>query len=252
MITDPNLETYRDPINYDLESYCFEPDGSILLELASQASGPVLELGCGTGRVAISLATRGIDVTGLDILPHMIKHAQTKSKDLPIQWVCGDIRYFHLKNQFSLIYTYGAVFQHLFNRSDQDAMLSQVHKHLSPNGRFIVDIGFTNPKSMVDVPEEQDWYTFIDDKGCEVQVSGTDHYDHIRQIWVQTSYHRRQDIDQAQTVKPVKLALRYIMPQEMEAILFHNGFTVLSRYGDWEGKPLTESSYLQIYVCTPR
>lgn len=247
-----NLETYADPITYDLESSRYEVQTSILLELAKQASGPVLELGCGTGRVTIPLAQRGIDMTGLDILPHMIEHARTKAEELPIKWVCDDVRSFQLETQYSLIFTRGAVFQHLLNRSDQEAMLMRVQEHLAPGGRFVIDVGFKNPKSMVNVPEEQDWYSFIDDKGREVQVAGTDQFDHVQQIWHQTFNRRWHADDEPQSSGPIKLALRYFMPQEMEALLHYNGFTVLSRYGDWVGSPLTEESYTQIYLCSQR
>lgn len=59
-MSDPNLETYSDPVNYDRESPRPELDTSILLEIASHVSGPVLELGCGTGRVTIPLARRAL------------------------------------------------------------------------------------------------------------------------------------------------------------------------------------------------
>ncbi len=62
-------------------------------------------------------------MTGLDVLPHMLEHARDKAKELPIQGGCEDIPQFHLEKQYSLIFTYGAAFQYLFNRSDQEAML---------------------------------------------------------------------------------------------------------------------------------
>lgn len=131
-------------------------------------------------------------------------------------------------------------------------MLSRVREHLAPGGRFLVDAGFKQPKSMADTPEEQDWFSYTDTEGREVQVTGTDHYDHIQQIWHQTFYRRWQENDEPQSVGPIKLVLRYFMPQEMESLLSYNGFTVLSRHGDWTGNPLTGESHLQIYICKQR
>jgi SAM-dependent methyltransferase len=247
---DSNFGIYADPINYDLESGRYNPDGSILLEVARQTNGRILELGCGTGRVTIPLAERGISITGLDVQPHLIKHAQSKAQDLPIQWVCQDVRTFQFDNQYSLIFTKGAVFQHLLTLSDQEAMLSRVRQHLAPGGKFIIDIGFKHPNKMVNVPEEEEWYTYTDDRGHEIHVAGTDHFDHLQQIWYQTSTQHWQENGQEKQTKPVQLALRYIMPQEMETLLHYNGFKVLSRYGDWQGSPLTEASYEHIYICT--
>ena len=247
-----NRTATNNPINYELESGRFEPDGTILLELASQVNGPVLELGCGTGRVTIPLAERGIDMTGLELLPHMLEYAQNKAKEVPVKWVCADVRSFQLDTQYSLIFSKGAVFQHLLTIPEQEAMLSRVREHLAPEGRFIIDVCYKHPNAMVNVTEEQDWYAFTDAEGREVQVAGTDHYDHLRQIWYQTWTQRRIENAREKQTKPVQLALRYIMPQEMETLLYYNGFTVLARYGDWKGNPLVEDGYPQIYVCTHR
>jgi SAM-dependent methyltransferase len=221
---DPNLTIYADPANYDRESGTFNPDGTILLDLALQAKGPVLELGCGTGRVTIPLAARGIDLTGLDLSSHLVDYAQDKARDLPIQWVCQDVRNFHLATRYPLIFTYGAVFNHLLTRADQEAMLSRVYQHLAPGGKFLVDVSFKHPNRMVDVAEEQAWYSFTDDQGRQITVSGTDRYDHGQQIWVQTSRQSWLEDGRTKRSQPVQLALRYLMPQEMETLLHYNGF----------------------------
>jgi SAM-dependent methyltransferase len=67
-----NLDEYVDPTFYDQENNEFEPDGPFYLALAQQFGGSVLDLGCGTGRVTIPLAQRGIDMTGLDLARQML------------------------------------------------------------------------------------------------------------------------------------------------------------------------------------
>lgn len=247
-----SLDAYADPIAYDNEGSAFRLDGTVLLELATQASGPVLELGCGTGKVTIPLARRRIEVTGLDVAPQMLERAKFKAPDLPIRWVCDDVRSFCLDERYALIFTAGAVFQHLLSRSDQEAMLARVREHLAPVGRFLIDVGFRHPKHLADVPEAQEWYTYDDDQGRTVQVSGTDHFDHLRQLWTQTFWRRVQNGEETQPAEPIDLVLRYIMPQEMEALLHYNGFNVLAAYGEWKGGPQTEEVHLHIYVCAKR
>ena len=84
MIDHTNLEDYEDPVIYDLENKEFGPDGLFYQSLAQQVQGPVLELGCGTGRVTIPLAQSGIDMTGLDVVPGMLARRschRTPSRD---------------------------------------------------------------------------------------------------------------------------------------------------------------------------
>lgn len=185
-----NLEDYADPTLFDLENSDFEPDGPFYLSLAQQVGGSVLELGCGTGRVTIPLARRGIDIAGLDIVPGMLARAQSKAGDLPIQWVEADVRDFHLGRRFSLICAPGSVFEHLLERADQEAMLACVREHLAADGLFVVAIRFPHPESMVNVKEEQDWFSYTDENGRDVRVTGADYYDPVRQIRHETAYRR--------------------------------------------------------------
>lgn len=250
MANHPNLNVYADPVTYDLESGDHNLEGSILPDLAEQSGGPVLELGCGTGRVTIPMAQRGLNMTGLDVLPHMIELARQKSPGLAIRWIVEDVRRFELDRQFGLIYTAGAVFQHLLARADQEAMLARVRQHLAPDGRFVVDASYKRPGKMIDVDEPAFWYRF-DDQGQEVEVWGTDHYDHQQQIWLQTLYRRRPSDGEGEA-RPVEIATRYFMPQELQGLLYYNGFAVLASYGSWQGEPLTDESQMQIYVCAQR
>jgi SAM-dependent methyltransferase len=249
MDVNSNLENYIDPVLYDLESDLFEPEGTILLDLSQQANGPILELGCGTGRITIPLAQRGIDITGIDFVPQMLGYARRKAGSLPINWVCADVRYFNFNNSYALIFSVGAVIQHLISRRDQEAMLARVHSHLATDGIFVIDAAFSNPASMVDIPAEKHWYSYSDDQGRDIRVLGTDKYDHIQQIWFQSFSRRRMELDGSESVHHVDLALRYFMPQEMEALLHYNGFQVIARYGDWIGNALTQEGAGQIYVC---
>lgn len=244
-----NLEDYEDPKLFDLENNSFEPDGPFHLSLAQQVGGSVLELGCGTGRVTIPLARHGIDITGLDIVPGMLALARSKARGLPVQWVEADVRDFHLGRQFSLICAPGAVFEHLLEREDQEAVLACVREHLAPGGLFVISIRFPDPGAMENVEEEREWFSYTDENGREVRVSGTDHYDPVRQVRHETAYRRWDDAQGTEVTKRARLALRLIFPQEMENLLHYNGFTVLHRYGDWDSSPLTGESRVIIYVC---
>lgn len=247
MIEHTNLEDYEDPEIYDLEKKDLD-DVPFYLSMAREVGGAVLELGCGTGRVTIPLAQEGIAITGLDIVPGMLARAQKKAQNLPIQWIEADIRDFHLGKRFDLIYTTGSVFQHLVERNEQEMMFACVHEHLSSNGLFVVDLLFPSRGSLED-SEEQDWYSYENEEGQTVKVTGTDQYDPIRQIKHETAYRRWIDREGREFVKRARFALRVIYPQEMEALLHYNGFSITQCYGRWDRSPLTAESQNMIYVC---
>jgi len=247
MIEHTNLEDYEDPVVYDLENKDLD-DLPFYLSLAQEVSGSVLELGCGTGRITIPLAQKGIEITGLDIVPGMLSRAQEKSGDLPIQWIEADIRDFHLGKLFDLIYTTGSVFQHLIERTEQEMMLACVKEHLSPDGLFAIDLLFPSRSSMED-SEEQDWYVYENEEGKKVKVTGTDKYDPTKQIKHETAYRRWQDGEGREIIKRARFALRVIFPQEMKALLHYNGFSITHCYGSWDRSPLTAESQNMIYLC---
>lgn len=246
-----NLSEYSDPYLYDLENADFEPDGPFILEIARKLGGPVLELGCGTGRVTIPLAEAGMHLTGLDIVPEMLALARAKAGGLPIEWIEADVRDFHLGRRFRLIFETGSVFMHLLERREQEAFLACVREHLEPGGRFLFGVMFPHAELIVSEPEEKDWFTYEDEQGLQVRVSGTELYDPLRQVKLETAYRRWTDADGREVERVAPLSLRYTFPQEMEALLHHNGFEVVERYGGPDGSPLTVTSRLMIYLCAP-
>jgi SAM-dependent methyltransferase len=130
-----NLQDFADADNYDLED---DSDTGVAFyaALAHETGGPALEIGCGTGRVSIPIASQGFAVTGLDIVPGMLERARRKSALLPVHWVEGDGRSFELGERFRLIFLTGNAFQLFLTRTDQEALLKQVHRHLYDDGLF--------------------------------------------------------------------------------------------------------------------
>lgn len=135
------------PHNYTVELYDLyvgDWPGEIdfYLDHAQQAHAQgtaVLEVACGTGRIAIRLAEAGIAVTGLDHSPEYLAIARSKSADRPnIQWVQADMRAFDLETQFGLAIIPGHAFQNIHTADDQVAALSCIRRHLLPGGTLIV------------------------------------------------------------------------------------------------------------------
>lgn len=252
MIAHNNLSDYTDPVLYDLENKPHQPSEQFFLTLAQKFGAPVLELGCGTGRFTIPFAQQGLDITGLDIVPEMLAHGKEKAADLPIQWVEADGRNFHLDQQFNFIFESGSMFQHLLTREDAEAMLACVREHLAENGRFLIHTTFTKPNMMASTTEEEEWFNYEDANGRQITVSGTDYYDAINQIRHETAVRRWQN-EAGKTIERIApLALRQYFPQELEALLYYNGFNVVERYGDWDFTPLTNDSSMIFLICQRR
>ncbi len=122
------------PLQGDVEFY---------LAQARKTGGPILDLACGTGRVAFPLARAGFDVTGLDRAPAMLKAARAKLQASPIRnlrFVRGNMARFSIAKQFSLVVIAYRAFQHLLRVEDQRSCLRHVRKHLRRKGRLIVHL----------------------------------------------------------------------------------------------------------------
>ncbi len=256
-----NLEEFADPHTYDTEDNS-DTGVAFYTALAQEIGGPVLEIACGTGRVSIPIARLGFAVTGLDIVPGMLELARSKSAGLPTRWVEGDARTFDLCEQFRLIFVTGNAFQAFLTRADQEALLERLRTHLHDEGLFAFET--RNPRwanltradqevrahqhdeglfaFLETRDEEEHWRTYTDISGRDVRMSKTQAYDHVAQILHWTTYRRWREGDQEQT-KITRIAVRYTFPQELAALLYYNGFTIIRQYGDWNLEPLTAGQH---------
>jgi SAM-dependent methyltransferase len=264
LIDHDNLDAFADADAYDLEDPS-DTGGPFYRALAQDTGGPVLELGCGTGRVTIPIARMGIPVTGLDLVPGMIERARRKSAGLDARWIVGDARNFHLDELFRLIFLTGNVFQFFLTNADQAAMLQCVHTHLHEGGLFAFETrnprfaGFaTRPEpyegmffALETSTEERGVDSYVDSHGRTVHVAYNQTYDPIAQILHLTGYKRWHEGETEHTAI-TRTSLRYTFPQELAALLHHHGFTILRQFGDWNYEPLVESSPSIIVVCARR
>jgi SAM-dependent methyltransferase len=129
---------------YDSIEHGSPGDVAFYTRLALTAAPPVLELGCGTGRVTIEIARAGVAVTGLDLSAQMLAVAEQKSAGIPnINWVHADMRRFALPARFGLICVPFRSLQHLLTDDDLRAALECCRLHLRPDG--ILAFNLMNP-----------------------------------------------------------------------------------------------------------
>jgi len=253
MIEYDYLEGYRDAQGYDLEEGGYDTDYPLTEQLARSLGGPLLDLACGTGTMAIRMAEQGFQVAGVDIIPEMIAWASQKAvkQNASIEWVVADARTFHLQKQFPFIYMLGNAFQHFLTRADQEALLARVWEHLHLQGRFLFGTRNPSPRNLLEAryPEPRECTT---PDGRRYIASEHQEYDPITQIQHYTFHDQWLSPEGESEEKTTHTALRYVFPQEMEALLFYNGFQIVSCYGNWQQEPLTATSRYMIYVCQRR
>jgi len=253
MIDHDNREESRDPQTYDLQDEGYYDDYPLTEQWARSLGGPLLDLACGTGRMALRMAELGYQVTGVDITPEMIGWARQKAakQGVSIEWVVADARTFHLQKQFSFIYILENVFQFFLTRADQEALLARVREHLLPEGCFLFETRNPTPRNLLEGrrPEPQK-FTLPD--GGHLVITEQHYYDPMTQIQHYTYHHTFLQPEGKPGEKTVRTALRYVYPQEMEALLFYNGFQIRACYGNWQQEPLTAASRSMIYVCQRR
>jgi SAM-dependent methyltransferase len=137
---------------HDVECGSYTADLALWEELAGQAGGAVLDLGCGTGRVAIHLARRGISVVGLDLEPDLVAALAERAEGLPLQPVLADARAFELDTDIALALAPMQLIQLLPGPSDRLECLGCVAAHLLPGGRIALAIVERLPQPDGDAP----------------------------------------------------------------------------------------------------
>lgn len=236
-----------------------EGDIRFYLSQARQTGGPILELGCGTGRVALPLANRGFEVTGLDVSPYMLRVIRRKAQALPpkgrLRLVRGNMARFNLHKKFRLILIPFRAFQHLYTVEAQKACLRCVYRHLRTGGRFILDV--FDPRLESCLPSRRRpsrlRERYRDESGRRITVRSLHRLnDPLRQI-LQETWEFTVRNRQGKVVRRSKslIAMRWTYRYEMQHLLELTGFRILAGYGDFKGgRPRYGAE--QIWVATNR
>jgi len=232
-------EEYDDAVRYDAEYGQIDDAATFFLSLAESCGRRMLDLGCGTGRLAIPLARRGKEVTGIDRSRAMLAYAKDKAGHLAIRWVEGDFRNFDLGREFDLIIACGHAFQALLTEADQRTFLRCARRHLADGGRLAFDTRNTVPLHLDVTGKENSWHSFVLPDGSVVDVSGTEIYDSATGIMRYRTFRTRRDSGlRTETV----LDIKFTGPNDLLRLLHECGLREERVLGDFSGGSLTDAS----------
>lgn len=232
-------ETYGDRIADIYDNWYGSPDDSSITLLSDLAhGGRALELGIGTGRFAVPLKKKGIDIHGIDASPSMVKKLRAKPDGKSIPVTLGDFSKVAAEGKYDLIFVVFNTFFSLTTQEEQLECLQNVAKHLTSSGAFLIeafvpDIGRFDRGQCVRATE-------VGENAVKIDISKHD------PVMQQVSSQHVVITDEGIRLYPV--SLRYTWPSELDMMARVAGMKLAERWGDWKRGVFSSSSGKHISV----
>jgi len=204
------------------------PAVDFLAELAG--TGPALELGIGTGRVALPLARRGIGVAGIDLSPDMVAQLRAKPGADDIEVTVGDIATTKVEGTFALVYVVWNTINNLTTQEAQAACFANAAEHLRPGGCFVVEVGVppTEPLTVFHLGET---HAGIDEYDADTQRLVSHHFSLLDGRW-----------------ERVSMPFRAVWPAELDLMARLAGMTLRERWAGWDRERFERESRQHVSV----
>jgi SAM-dependent methyltransferase len=213
-----------------------EPAVDLLAELAG--GGPVLELGIGTGRIALPLAGRGVEVHGVDASEAMVTRLRAKPGGDRIPITMGDFATVPVEDDFSLIFVVFNTFFGLLTQDDQVACFQNSAARLKPGGCFLIEAFVPDMQRIA--PGQHVGVISVGEDEIHLDVS---RYDAVAQ---------RGDASRVliseQGVKMYPVQIRWAWPSELDLMARLAGLRLRERWGGWRREPFGEESRRHVSV----
>ena len=225
------------------------PEVAFYLEMARGIKTPILELGCGTGRVAWELAKAGHEVVGVDNALPVLERARKKQSDYArdvgsrIRFEMGDICNIELDEKFSLILAPYRVFNHLVSEQEQLSFLANVKRHLARGGRCVFD---TVQPTLERLQAGPDYFQAIppfiidvDHLGMKLERRIVDNSADMQQQTFASDYCYIMKMQSGELHEHVdRLHMRWVSDEQMKEMLKQSGLRVISFFKDFtKSKP---------------
>ena len=211
-----------------------EASVDLIAELAG--AGPVLELGIGTGRIAIPLAARGAEVHGVDASLPMLASLRTKPGGDRILEVAGDFARLPVRGPYELVYVVFNTLFNLYTQADQVACFRGVERVLRPGGTFLVEVFVPDPTLW-----DHDQRVSVSDVSIEGFTLQVSRHDAVEQRVIGHTAHITQE-----GTRLYPLLARYAWPSELDLMATGAGLVLRERWSSWARDPFTSDSKTHI------
>jgi SAM-dependent methyltransferase len=216
-----------------------EPTVDVLHALATAGGAPgrALELAIGTGRVALPLAARGVEVVGIELSPDMVAVLRGKAGGAELDVTVGSFVDTRVDGPFTLVYLVFNTIGNVTTQAEQVATFRNAAAHLDAGGHFVVEVGVPELRRL---PPGQNTLVFEAREG----KWGIDEYDFVAQGLVSHHFEEREDGHVRRTSMP----FRYAFPAELDLMAELAGMRLRERWADWDRSPFTGESTKHVSV----
>jgi SAM-dependent methyltransferase len=240
---------------YDIEHDVLIEDLFMYENLARRCRSPVLELGCGTGRVVLHLARAGFEVTGLDVSPVMLAVAREKLARAGlaegVRLVEADLCDFALDRRFAMAILAINTFMHFLTVADQVRVLENARRHLKPGGFLVIDLPCADRSLLLETGERLSINHVLTDPntGRTILKLVTATVDLATQTQRLTLAYDETDGGGVVHRTTASFVVRYFFRYEMELLLDKAGFALEALYGSYGFDPYEDDSERMIFVA---
>jgi len=231
---EPVAERYDESAADMFDPAIVDPAVDFLAALAGR--GAALELGIGTGRIALPLARRGVPVRGIDLSEAMVARLRAKPGGNEIPVTIGDFAITRVDGAFSLAYLVFNTILNLTTQDEQVACFQNVAAHLEPGGCFVIEVGVPDLQRL---PPGETVRPFT----VSPTRLGFDEYDIASQGLIS---HHYTVVDGGLEVHSVPF--RYAWPAELDLMARIAGMTLVERWSGWRREPFTSESTTHVSV----
>jgi SAM-dependent methyltransferase len=231
---EPVAATYDEDSDPMFDPAVIGPTVDFLAELAGD--GRVLELGIGTGRIALPLAARGVEVHRIDLSRAMVERLKAKPGGASIDVTIGDFATTTLRGRFRLAYLVFNTIMNLTTQAAQVACFRNVAAHLEPGGAFVIEVGVPDLRRLP--PGER--HVVFD---ASETHWGFDEYDVANQGVISDHFQLRDG-----RIEKSSGPFRYVWPAELDLMAELAGMRLRERWSGWKREPFTSESRQHVSV----